>query len=110
MIQSKLRIPSLVSIDAYIKGDPSKNADVLSAAELETILSNVQKEYGGEIFNDNILSASKNGEDLFIKVIDREDFCVFTTIISPKDDNYISDDWTKDISDYSKKMQKEERF
>ena len=105
MTQSKLKIPSLVNIDAYIKGDPSHNTDVMSPAELGTVLSSVQKEYGGEIYNENILSASKNGEDLFIKVIDREDFCVFTTIISPKDDNYISDDWTKDITDYSKEMQ-----
>jgi hypothetical protein len=105
MIQSKLRIPSLISIDAYIKGDSSKLPDVMDPVELDTILSIIQKETGGEIHNDNILSSSLNGEDLFIKMINREDFCVFTTIISPKDDNYISDDWTKDIALYSKKMQ-----
>ncbi|UCE74137.1 MAG: hypothetical protein JSV56_00150 [Methanomassiliicoccales archaeon] len=73
--------------------------------ELDKILLKIQKEYSGEIINDTILCASINGKDLFVKVINREDFCVFTTIISPKDDDYISDDWTKDISMYSKEIQ-----
>ena len=105
MTQSKLIIPSLISIDAYIKGDSSVNPDVIDPQELESILSKIQKECGVDIHNGVILCTSKDSEDWFIKVINREDFCVFTTIISPKDDDYISEDWTKDIIKYSQDMQ-----
>jgi hypothetical protein len=106
MIQSKLKLPSLISIDAYIKGDASKNPDVVSSEELNSILSKVQKECGGDIHNEVILCTDNETEDIFIKMINREDYCVFTTIISPKDDDYISEDWTQDIIKYSQELQK----
>jgi hypothetical protein len=106
MIQSKVKLPTLINIDAFLKGTKEDLPDSLAPDEPYVIFSKLSKELNAELVDDNILVWSTEKDDWFIKLLDQPDYCVFTTMVSPKDNDYVSDDWTIDITNYIKEMQK----
>ena len=106
MIRSKVKLPTLVNIDAYIKGDKSEIPDAITPDEPGVIFNQLLEKLKGEKIEENIIAISSEKDDWYIKLLDQPDYCVFTTMISPKDNDYISDDWTQDITRYIKEMQR----
>jgi hypothetical protein len=70
------------------------------------IFEHLSKTLKCEKVDETILAMSSDKDDWFIKLLDQPDYCVFTTMVSPKDNDYISEDWTADIMNYIKEMQK----
>jgi hypothetical protein len=106
MVQSKVKLPTLINIDAYIKGDKDDLPDSISPDDPKKIFEHLSKKLNCEKVDETILVMSSDKDDWFIKLLDQPDYCVFTTMVSPKDNEYISEDWTADIMNYIKEMQK----
>ncbi len=105
MIQSKVKLPTLINVDAYIKGDKDELPDSIAPDESIKIFNQLKEKFNAEKVDENILTLPKGQNDWFIKLFDQPDYCVFTTMVSPKDNDYISEDWTKDFMDYMQEMQ-----
>ncbi len=106
MIRSKVKLPTLVNIDAYIKGEKGEVPDAIAPDEPRKIFHQLLEKLKGEKIDENIIAISSEKDDWYIKLLDQPDYCVFTTMISPKDNHYVSEDWTKDITKYITKIQK----
>ncbi|UCH89924.1 MAG: hypothetical protein JSV49_04575 [Thermoplasmata archaeon] len=106
MIQSKVKMPTLINIDAYIKGDKKEVPDAIGPDDPTKIFNYLCKKLKAEKVDETIIAFSSEKDDWYIKLFDQPDYCVFTTMVSPKDDNYVSDDWTQDITKYIEEMQK----
>jgi hypothetical protein len=106
MIQSKVRLPTLINIDAYLKGEKSELPDSIEPDESGKIFKKLKEKFHGELVDENILAIPSDKDDWYIKLFDQPDYCVFTIIVSSKDNEYVSDDWTADITNYIKEMQK----
>jgi hypothetical protein len=106
MVQSKVKLPTLINIDAYIKGDKDDLPDSIAPDDPKKIFEHLSKKLKCEKVDETILAMSSDKDDWFIKLLDQPDYCVFTTMVSPKDNEYISEDWTADIMNYIKDMQK----
>jgi hypothetical protein len=105
MIQSKVKMPALINIDVYIIGDKSEVEDALSPDEPSELLKKLQKPFKAEMVDETIIAFSTEKDDWFIKLLNQPDYCTFTTMVSPIDDDYVSDDWTQDITGYLQQMQ-----
>jgi hypothetical protein len=105
MIQSKVKLPTLINIDAYIKGKPDEVPNSIEPDEPIKIFKQVQEQFKAELVDETILAISTEKDDWYIKLFDQTDHCVFTIMVSPKDNDYISDDWTADIMGYMQQMQ-----
>ena len=105
MVQSKVKMPTLINIDAYLIGDKSEIEDALGFDEPDRIFHSMGKQLNAEQMDDNILAFSTDKDDWFIKILKQPDYVTFTTMVSPTDDDYVSDDWTADISKYIQEMQ-----
>jgi len=105
MVRSKVKMPTLINIDAYLIGDKKEIEDALGFDEPDRIFRNMGKQLNAELVDDNILAFSTDKDDWFIKILKQPDYVTFTTMVSPKDDDYVSDDWTVDISKYIREMQ-----
>lgn len=105
MVQSKVKVPTLINIDAYIKGDKSEVPDAIAPDEPAKILNQLLETIKGEKLDENLIAKSTDKDDWFIKLLDQPDYCVFTTMVSPKDNDYVSDDWSRDITNYIQEMQ-----
>ena len=106
MISSKVKLPTLINIDAYLKGDKTELPDSIETDEPKKILKQLQDKFQAESIDEDIISIPSEKDDWYIKLLDQPDYCVFTIMVSPKDNDYISDDWTKDIMNYLQDMQK----
>jgi hypothetical protein len=98
-------MPALINIDAYIIADKKEVEDALGPEEPQRIFNSMAKQLKAEKVDENILAFSTAKDDWYVKLLVQPDYCVFTTIVSPIDDNYISDDWTQDITKYIQEMQ-----
>ena len=100
MIRSKVKLPTLISISAYIKGDKTEVPDAVDPDEPAKIFESLLNKLQGKKEDENLMTLSSGKDDWYIKLLDQPDYCVFTVMVSPKDDDYISDDWSLDIMKY----------
>jgi len=104
MLQSKVRGPTLINIDAYIEGDPKKIPDAIPFDTAKKLMAKFTEAYSGTAVADNILAFDKGDDDWYLKIVDGEDFQIYIWMMSPKDDNYISENWVQDIDRYMGQM------
>lgn len=105
MIESKVKMPTLINIDAYIIGDKKEVPDACSPDEPRTIFDKLAVKFKGEKIDENIIAVSSGEDDWYLKLLIQPDYFTITTMVSPKDDDYVSDDWTQDIMRYIQEMQ-----
>jgi len=105
MVTSKVKMPTLINMDAYLIGDKKEVEDALSPDEPSKIMEALKRQFSAEQVDDTILAFSTEADDWYIKLLVQPDYCVFTTMVSRQDDSYVSDDWTKDIIQYINEMQ-----
>lgn len=106
MIRSKVKLPTLINIDAYLKGEKAELPNSIQPDEPVKVFKQLKEKFKAKQIDDNILALSTENDDWYIKLFDQPDFCVFTVMVSPKDNEYISEDWTQDIVKYINEMQK----
>jgi hypothetical protein len=104
MLQSKVRGPTLINIDAYIEGDPKVIPDAIPPDTAKKLMEKFTKVYEGKPVADNILAFDKDKDDWYLKIVDGEDFQIYIWMMSPKDDDYISENWVTDIDAYMGQM------
>jgi hypothetical protein len=95
----------LVNIDAYLKGEKSEVPNSIEHDAPPKIFKQLQEKFNAEMVDETILAISTEKDDWFIKLLDQPDYCVFTIMVSPQDNDYVSEDWTKDIMEYMQQMQ-----
>jgi hypothetical protein len=105
MIQSKVKMPTLINVDAFIVGDKREVPDALAPDEPGKIFEKLAEQFKCEVVDENIITFSSEKDDWYIKLLCQPDYCTFTTMVSPKDDDYVSDDWTEDITKYVQELQ-----
>jgi hypothetical protein len=92
-------------MDAYIIGDIAEIPDAISPDDPSKIMDQLLAKFSGERVDENIITFSSETDDWYIKLLKQPDYCVFTTMVSSKDNEYVSSDWTADIMKYIQEMQ-----
>jgi hypothetical protein len=105
MVESKVKMPTLINMDAYLLGDKKEVEDALSPDEPAQIMEVLKRQFNAEQVDETILAFSTEADDWFIKLLIQPDYCVFTTMVSRQNDDYVSEDWTQDIVQYVNEMQ-----